>query len=227
MSPGTDNLTGQNSLFTKEQIITYVFRFIALGLLIFSIMNFNSWRLIDPSASAEARVEKEDGLSRQQQTQLYQAQFDRTVEAKSGYAVQGFIFLALALLFYVISNKWPDWRDLYGEQMLYGYAFVIPPRWLDFISLCLPCARRPKQKNYSPKHRYYVLIVGCRRGRIYSGLFTARISAQKHLYPWPRDKFTGGGYFWFSHFAAVSAVCGHWVWVVLSLFAPEMYELLP
>ena len=112
--------------FTKEKVITYIFALIALGLLAYGLINLNNWRRINPEQLAEARVAQESGLTRAEASSLYERQLGAAEQASSQYLKSGIIFLILAALAYYISKKWQAWRNIFGEQMLYVYAFLLP-----------------------------------------------------------------------------------------------------
>lgn len=127
MSTATFDVGERKWQLSREQIITYVITLLGLGMLVYSAISFNNWRLVDPRAIAEARVAREDGLSRAQQTQLYQRQFDQAVTVKSRFGQQGLIFLVFGVLVLYLSRHWQKWRQLGSEHMLYAYAFLLPP----------------------------------------------------------------------------------------------------
>ncbi len=118
----------------KEQIITYLFVVIGVAFLIFGIANLNNWRAIDPDSIATARVEKETGLAKAQEVALYQAQFEKAQETKSAYFRLGAWYIIFGLVFYFISRRWRDWRQIFGERMLYVYAFVPILGWLLYLA---------------------------------------------------------------------------------------------
>ncbi len=120
----------------SSRIITLVIMLIGLGLLIQGILTWNSWRLLDPAEIAQNRVDQEDGLSRQQQSQLYERQFDAALQVKGNLVRSGFLYIGLGLIALWVSRRWPQWPNLFSEQMLYGYAFLLPPiGWLLYYRL--------------------------------------------------------------------------------------------
>lgn len=122
-----NNSNTSASPLTQEKIISIVIAVIGLALLIYGIVNINTGRLITPQESAQARVDKEENLSRAEESSLFQRQFNAATEQKFQWFTRGIISALLGLVLIWLSRHWQEWRHLYGEQMLYGYAFLIPP----------------------------------------------------------------------------------------------------
>lgn len=120
--------------FSKNQIVTLLITVVGLALVAYGLVTVNAWRQIDPQAISEARVAKEEGLTRAQQSSLYERQFDAAVGQKARLIRTALIFILLGGLVLWISRHWQSWRDLYGEQMLYAYSFLIPPvGWILYL----------------------------------------------------------------------------------------------
>ena len=131
---GFDEVVTEPRRLSRANIISYLFIAVGIGLLAMAVINFNNWRRIDPQALAQARVDKEQGLTRAEQTSLYDRQFDAASSTKARYGRSGMLFVILGIVFFWLSRQWPSWRALYGEQMLYAYAFLLPPvGWLLYL----------------------------------------------------------------------------------------------
>ena len=121
-----NEISAQRSL-SKESLITWIITLIGIGLLVMGGVNLNNWRKIDPQAIAEARVAKESGLSRAQQSSLRERQFKAAVDRKGTLARSGFFFIIAGVITLWLSRQWQNWPVLYNEYMLYAYALLIPP----------------------------------------------------------------------------------------------------
>ncbi|RME49081.1 MAG: hypothetical protein D6796_05385, partial [Caldilineae bacterium] len=120
--------------FTREAIITYLIMLVGLGLLLYGLVNLNNWRLINPQAIAEARVAKEEGLTKAEELSLYHRQFALAAETKNRFGRMGLIYAVLGAAVMWLSRRWQEWRKLFGEQMLYVYAFLLPPvGWILYL----------------------------------------------------------------------------------------------
>ncbi len=122
------------SKFSSGQLITYLLILIGVGLFIFGVINFNNWRLINPEAVAQARVDKEQGLTRAEEASLYERQLKAATATKSDFGRRGMIYVVVGVLMLWISQHWQEWRKLFGEQMLYAYSFIVPPLgWILYL----------------------------------------------------------------------------------------------
>jgi len=120
--------------FTREAIIAYLIMLVGLGLLLYGVVNLNNWRLVNPQAIAEARVAKEEGLTKAEELSLYHRQFALAAETKNRFGRIGLIYAALGAAVMWLSRRWQEWRKLFGEQMLYMYAFLLPPvGWILYL----------------------------------------------------------------------------------------------
>lgn len=132
-SDGLDPSVGQNR-FTTEKLITYAIALIGIAILAFGLVNLNSWRQIDPKALAAARVAKETGLTNLEKNSLEQRQFEAASTVKSNFGRLGLIYTLAGAALLWLSRYWQKWRLLFSEQMLYGYAFLVPPiGWILYL----------------------------------------------------------------------------------------------
>ncbi|MFQ5575725.1 MAG: amino acid ABC transporter permease [Anaerolineae bacterium] len=120
--------------FSKQNVITYLIMLAGLALLAYGLVNLNNWRLVSPKVVAEARVAKEEGLTTAERASLYELQFKVATDAKGQFGRQGLIFAVLGIATIWVSRRWQEWRRLFGEQMLYAYAFLLPPvGWILYL----------------------------------------------------------------------------------------------
>lgn len=123
------------SMFAPTRLVSYFFIALGIALLVYGVVNLNNWRVLDPETIAEARVEKEQGLSKAEQVSLYTRQLEAATDAKLAYLKTGLLFIVLGLASIWLSRNWQQWRKIFSEYMLYGYSLVIPPiGWILFLA---------------------------------------------------------------------------------------------
>lgn len=113
--------------FTPQTFVTYIITAIGIGLLAFGLFSLNNWLKIDPNAVAQDRVDRAQGLNTAERSQLFEAQLDVAIETKGNLARQGLIFILIGIAVLWLSRFWENWRVLLSEEMLYAYAFLLPP----------------------------------------------------------------------------------------------------
>ncbi len=123
------------SMFAPTRLVTYFFIALGIALLVYGAVNLNNWRILNPDAIAEARVAREQGLSKAEEVSLYTRQLEVASAAKVSFFKTGLLFVVLGLFSLWVSQNWQQWRKLFSEYMLYGYSLVIPPLgWILFLT---------------------------------------------------------------------------------------------
>ncbi len=122
------------SMFAPTRLVSYFFIVLGIALLVYGAVNLNNWRILDPDTIAEARVEREQGLSKAEEVSLYTRQLEVASAAKAQFFKTGLLFVVLGLFSIWVSQNWQQWRKLFSEYMLYAYSFLIPPLgWILFL----------------------------------------------------------------------------------------------
>jgi|GEM_PF-26603 len=122
------------NMFAPTRLVTYFFILLGIILLTYGVVNLNNWRILDPETIAQARVDKEQGLTKAEEVSLYTRQLEAASAAKGQFLKIGLLFVVLGLFSFWLSRNWQSWRGLFSEYMLYAYSFLVPPLgWILFL----------------------------------------------------------------------------------------------